>query len=227
VRKLCILHCSQVNRYSVGVRGHVLHGGYGHASHSWGLALDALLEAQVVLADGSVVTASNTSNTDLFWALRGAGSSYGIVTQYKFETKPAVDQLINWDIKYVWTREQACQVLDVFQAYANSTDIPREMSARLFITASGVDFWGVYQGTRAQFDPIFNALLAKIPGTPQTTNIFSSNWIDSIKQWAFMDITMPLDYDIHEVMLICVPSLTASELLLQIDDDKLDLSSGT
>jgi hypothetical protein len=181
-----------------------LHGGYGHASHSWGLALDALLEAQVVLADGSVVTASNTSNTDLFWALRGAGSSYGIVTRYKFETKPAIDQLINWDIKCIWTRDQARQVLDVFQAYANSTDIPKEMSARLFITASGVDFWGVYQGTRAQFDPIFNALLTKIPGTPQTTYIFSSNWIDSIKQWAFMDIAMPLDYDIHEVNSIYV-----------------------
>ena len=207
-----------------------MHGGYGHASHSWGLALDALVEAQVVLADGSVVIASKTSNVDLFWALRGAGSSYGIVTQYKFETKPAIDQLINWDLKYVWTKAQARQVLDIFQVYANSTDLPREMSARLFITASGVNFWGVYQGTQAQFDPIFNALLAKIPGTPQTSNIFSSDWIGSIKQWAFMDITMPLDYDIHEVSLtfsrfsvhalICPP-----ELLFQVDDDQLDFGS--
>lgn len=207
-----------------------MHGGYGHASHSWGLALDALVEAQVVLADGSVVIASNTSNFDLFWALRGAGSSYGIVTQYKFETKHAIDQLINWDLKYVWTKAQARQVLDVFQEYANSTDLPREMSARLFITASGVNFWGVYQGTQAQFDPIFNALLAKIPGTPQTSNIFSSDWIGSIKQWAFMDITMPLDYDIHEVSLtfsrFSVHALTCPpELLFQVDDDQLDFGS--
>ena len=206
-----------------------MHGGYGHASHSWGLALDMLVSAQVVLADGSVVIANKTSHSDLFWALRGAGSSFGIVTEYTFETKPAADQLINWDLKYVWTKDQARKALDVFQEYANSTDIPKEMSARWFITASGVDFWGVYQGTNESFVPLFKKLTDKIPGTPVTTNIFSSGWIDSIKQWAFMPIDMPLEYDIHEVgsnsFLVMKTRLTSVELLFQVNDDELDLSS--
>jgi FAD/FMN-containing dehydrogenase len=180
------------------VGGHVLHGGYGYASHTWGLALDMLLEAQVVLADGSVVIASETENTDLFWALRGAGSSFGIVTRYKFKTYPAVDQLVNWEYAYNWTKPEARKALDVIQAYAASKDYPAEMNARFFITATGVKFWGVYQGTRASFDPVFNAIIAKLPGTPIATSIVETGWIDSIKKWAFMDITMPVDYVIHE-----------------------------
>ena len=103
------------------------------------------------------------------------------------------------------------------------------MSARWFITASGVDFWGVYQGTNESFVPLFKKLTDKIPGTPVTTNIFSSGWIDSIKQWAFMPIDMPLEYDIHEVgsnsFLVMKTKLTSVELLFQVNDDELDLSS--
>ncbi|KAF5662316.1 6-hydroxy-D-nicotine oxidase [Fusarium heterosporum] len=65
-----------------GVGGLILHGGYGILSGIHGLAIDVLLSCQVVLADGSIVTASSLENADLFWALRGAGSSFGVVTQF-------------------------------------------------------------------------------------------------------------------------------------------------
>jgi hypothetical protein len=158
-----------------------------------------LVEAQVVLADSSVVIASEKENCDLFWALRGAGSSYGIVTRYKFKTYPAVDQLVNWDYKFVWNKTEGRKALEIAQNWAASaTALPKEINPRLFITATGVNFWGVYQGSRATFDPLFNGLLAQLPGTPVSGRVFETGWIDSIKQWAFMDITMPLDYDIHE-----------------------------
>lgn len=72
--------------FSVGIGGLSLHGGYGYSSRLHGLTLDNMVEAEVVLADGSLVTASDTENEDLFWALRGAGSSFGIVTSFKFKT---------------------------------------------------------------------------------------------------------------------------------------------
>lgn len=52
---------------SVGISGHALHGGYGFASRMWGTTLDTILEMEVVLADGSIVTTSRTENEDLFW----------------------------------------------------------------------------------------------------------------------------------------------------------------
>ena len=73
---------------STGVGGLILHGGFGLLSGLHGLTLDVLISCQVVLADGSIVTASKTENQELFWALRGAGSSFGVVTSFTSKAFP-------------------------------------------------------------------------------------------------------------------------------------------
>jgi UDP-N-acetylenolpyruvoylglucosamine reductase len=73
---------------TTGVGGLTLGGGIGHLSRKYGLTIDNLLEADMVLSDGSIVTVNKDQNADLFWAIRGGGGNFGIVTSFKFQAHP-------------------------------------------------------------------------------------------------------------------------------------------
>jgi FAD/FMN-containing dehydrogenase len=73
---------------TTGIAGLTLHGGVGHLRRKHGLSIDSLLSVDIVTADGRLRSASATENEDLFWAVRGAGSNFGVVTSFEFQAHP-------------------------------------------------------------------------------------------------------------------------------------------
>lgn len=93
---------------TTGVGGLTLGGGLGHLTRKLGLSIDNLLSADVVLADGSFVTASEEAYEDLFWAIRGGGGNFGVVTSFLFRLHPISTVVAG---PTLWPLEQAPEVM--------------------------------------------------------------------------------------------------------------------
>ena len=99
---------------STGVAGLTLGGGMGHLSRKFGLTVDNLLSVDVVLADGRFVVANAEENADLFWAVRGGGGNFGIVTSFLFEAQP-VSMVCAGPM--LWNMEDAADVMKWYREF--------------------------------------------------------------------------------------------------------------
>jgi FAD/FMN-containing dehydrogenase len=109
---------------TTGIAGLTLGGGLGWLMGKHGVAADNLLSAEVVTADGRVVTANATENTDLFWALRGGGGNFGVVTSFEYRLHPVGPMVTAGPVVHPF--DQAGDVLRFYREFTR--DIPDELS---------------------------------------------------------------------------------------------------
>ena len=99
---------------TTGVGGLTLGGGMGHLTRQYGLTIDNLLSADMVLADGSFVTASADENSDLFWAIRGGGGNFGVVVSFLFRAHPVKIVCAG---PMLWPLEQAADIMKWYREF--------------------------------------------------------------------------------------------------------------
>jgi hypothetical protein len=99
-----------------GVGGFTLGGGYGRLNRKHGLAVDNLRAATMITADGQIRNVSDDENSDLFWAIRGGGGNFGVVTEFEFQLHPFDRNVLSGNI--VWPIEQARDVLEFYAEWS-------------------------------------------------------------------------------------------------------------
>ena len=168
---------------TVGITGLALGGGVGFASRKYGLTCDNLLEATVVLADGSAVTANAHVHPDLYWALRGGGGgNFGIVTRLVFRTHP-VGQVATYAIEWPWS--DAAKVVQAWQKLAphapdgmfSVLNLNAAVGGHARITSAG-QLFGSADRLRQLVMPLANA------GTPSRFTVTSRSYLDAQEMWA-------------------------------------------
>uniref|UniRef100_UPI0030DDB3A4 FAD-binding oxidoreductase n=1 Tax=uncultured Winogradskyella sp. TaxID=395353 RepID=UPI0030DDB3A4 len=156
---------------TTGVGGLTLGGGVGHLSRKYGLTIDNLLEADMVLADGSFVTVNANQNTDLFWAIRGGGGNFGIVTAFKFQAH-AVKNVIGGPT--LWPIEKTEEIMEWYHEFL--LNAPDELNGFIAIMVipgppfpehlHNKTFCGIvwcYTGDFAKFEELFKPVKALNP----------------------------------------------------------------
>jgi FAD/FMN-containing dehydrogenase len=103
---------------TTGIAGLTLGGGFGWLTRKYGMTIDNLVSVDVITAEGRKIRASETDNADLFWAIRGGGGNFGVVTQFEFQLFPVGPEIFAGLIVFPFS--QAKQILNKYRQFVNS-----------------------------------------------------------------------------------------------------------
>ncbi|KAJ9490166.1 hypothetical protein VN97_g3102 [Penicillium thymicola] len=140
-----------------GVGGLTLGGGYGWLTGRYGLTIDNLLAATVVLANGSILEASEQTNPDLFWALRGAGQNFGVVAEFVFQGYDQTNEVYAGMLS--WTPDRLPQIID----FVNGFEEPSNTGDQgIFFGFCGTSIVAAifYNGPRSRAESYFAPILS-------------------------------------------------------------------
>lgn len=178
---------------TVAIGGHTMCNGFGPTSAAWGLMADNLIDADMVLANGSSVRVSQDHNSDLLWALRGAGQFYGIATRFRFRTHDASSPM--GFIQYRWNALSQSNgisgLIQSLQAWTSAPDFPNELGFHLQITPTQgsvrAEIRGMWLKPVASFSPFAQKLRSlmdqyRVP-QPSLVNVKEVNYLQLAALW--------------------------------------------
>jgi FAD/FMN-containing dehydrogenase len=175
---------------TVGIAGLALGGGLGFLGRMYGLTSDHLIAAQIVLADGRIITCDGQHHGELLWALRGGGAgNFGVVTQLRFRSRPAPSMTI---FRLFFGYEQAAAAIREWQGWAPAA--PDELAASLVLASTGkldrrpsVEVFGGMVGTQADAEILLGAFVDRVGSDPASTVIRSLSFVDAIRYLGSVD----------------------------------------
>jgi FAD binding domain-containing protein/berberine-like enzyme len=165
-----------------GIAGLTLGGGVGWLSRKYGMTIDNLLSCEVVTAAGEVLTASEHTNPDLFWALRGGGGNFGVVTSFEYRAHPVSTVLAGFVVHH---RSAATDLLRLFRDFTRSAPDELTVYAGLLTFPDGTAV--------AALIPCYCGDLAEGERLIQPLRDFGSPIMDTVQPMAFPALQSMLD----------------------------------
>jgi len=170
----------------VGIGGHATIGGLGPTSRQWGSALDHVVEVEVVLADSTILRASETQHPDLFWALKGAGASFGVITEFVVRTENEPGNMVTY--AYSFTHGPYKSMVNTFkdwQKFVSDRNLTRKFASEVVLTQVGMIISGTYFGSKADFDAL--GIEKRFFQHQKASVIIFDNWLGVVAHWAEED----------------------------------------
>ena len=166
----------------VGSGGHFTIGGLGPTSRQFGAAIDHVMEVEVVLANSSIVRASETENQDLLWAIKGAASGYGIVTEFKVRAEPEPGTAVQYTYSMeVGNPKKQAALFKSWQDFVSDPTLTRKMASTLTVLENSMAISGTFFGTREEYDSM--NISHKFPGAKGDALVFD-DWLGLVTHWA-------------------------------------------
>lgn len=167
------------------------------SSGKYGLASDAMVGAYIVLANSTLVHTSATENPDIFWAIRGAGSNFGVVTSFEFKTFAQPSQVTFFSVNTKWNSNNMESNLAILENYTRTVQ-PADLTMRWAVNgANANNLEGLYYGTSAALSnalaPLLNSVNPKLSVSSSTTTDF----VSPFKHYSYTndnDPTFPYSY---------------------------------
>jgi hypothetical protein len=172
---------------TVGIAGLTLGGGVGVLSRAYGLTCDALTELEIVTADGELRTATNSRDTDLFWASRGGGGGHlGVVTSLTFQTRPA-PSVTTWSLR--WPYSSATAVVGAWQDWAPHADNKlwstlKLLNGKNYAQGPGLFLSGTWIGKPGDLTKALAPLLQRVPAPPSQRSSSTLSYRDAMMGYA-------------------------------------------
>ncbi|KAA8650822.1 hypothetical protein EYZ11_006203 [Aspergillus tanneri] len=175
----------------IGIGGHATIGGLGPTARQWGMELDHVLEAEVVLANGTIVHVSSTQYQDVLFAIKGAGASFGVVTEFILRTEEAPGQAV----VYTYTlnlgdAKSRAAVFKQWQSLITDPQLSRKFASVCTITGPAMVISGTYFGSEAEFNTL--GLAGRLPGVTNSSTVVFTDWLGLLAHWteqSLLDLT--------------------------------------